>query len=113
MPNKIRLITKSYDNGVSTWYRIDLSCGHNQQTNTSRVRIGDEAVCFSCRDGALPRHVDVSFAPTDNRNPGFGYTLTVKDAVTGEAIFQNDRNPHTGSELLGAEACLEAAKYYC
>lgn len=54
-----------------------------------------------------PEHIDVSFAPCDRLNPGFGYMVEVRDARTGEYLFRGGNNPKTGNTLMSPVDCLE------
>lgn len=40
-------VVKSHDNGVSTWYVVELACGHNRTINWT-VRRGWKVPCLNC-----------------------------------------------------------------
>jgi hypothetical protein len=42
-----RGVTKSHDNGISTWYRVELDCGHERQINWT-LHPGSKVPCLEC-----------------------------------------------------------------
>lgn len=52
------------------------------------------------------KDIHVSFGPVDTLNPGFGYSLLIERARTGEVLLRTSNAPDTGAELRSAEDCL-------
>jgi hypothetical protein len=57
-------------------------------------------------------YVEAGLYLTDTKNPELGYTVCVRDAVTGGELLHTDKHPVSGHPLQTAADALAVVSYY-
>ena len=56
--------------------------------------------------------IEASFYMTDVMNPSIGYTLKIKNTITGEPLIHGTIDPASGLPLLTNCDCFRVIDYY-